>query len=169
MYLWCIKGKSPWSFLEISPARPCAFYVMPSHRRKSLDCTCFWSYIQQILAFSHYCRDSVLARIRLTSKKMKTIITKKDWRRREPLSLSHLFFSFSFVFATTLTRLISQSNRTYSRYPPSLHTLYDWWDKSGVMWFLRGQTSDKICQCKKSWSSLFIPKQKIKNFLSWRQ
>ena len=44
----------------------------------------------------------------------------------------------------------------YSRYPPSLHVLNDWWEKSNVTWFLRGQTNDKNCQCKKSWSSLFM-------------
>ena len=30
------------------------------------------------------------------------------------------------------------------------------WDKSNVTWFLSGQTSDKICQCKKSQLKLFI-------------
>ena len=49
-----------------------------------------------------------------------------------------------------------QRDRPTSRYPPSLHALKDWWDKSGITWFLRGQTSDKLCQCKKSRSSLFI-------------
>ena len=39
-----------WNFLEISRSRPCAFYMMSSHRRKPLDCACFWSYIHQILA-----------------------------------------------------------------------------------------------------------------------
>ena len=29
-------------------------------------------------------------------------------------------------------------------------------DKSNVTWFLRGQTSDKICLCKKSQLKLFI-------------
>ena len=38
----------------------------------------------------------------------------------------------------------------------SLHALKDWWDKSNVRWFLREQTSDKVCQYKKSRSSLFI-------------
>ena len=47
-------------------------------------------------------------------------------------------------------------NRSYSRYSPSLHALKDWWDKNNVTWFLRRQTSDTICQCKKSPSSLFI-------------
>ena len=47
-------------------------------------------------------------------------------------------------------------NRPHSWHPPSLHTLKDWWDKSNVTWFLRGQTSKKNCQCKKSWLSLFI-------------
>ena len=41
-------------------------------------------------------------------------------------------------------------------YPPSLHALKDWWDKSDVMWFLRGQTSDNFFQCKKSRSRFFI-------------
>ena len=39
--------------------------------------------------------------------------------------------------------------------PPSLHTLKDWWENSNVTWFLRGQTNDKSCKCKKSPSSLF--------------
>ena len=30
------------------------------------------------------------------------------------------------------------------------------WDKSSVTWFLSGQTSDKICQYKKSQLKLFI-------------
>ena len=46
-------------------------------------------------------------------------------------------------------------NRSYSRYSPSLHALKDWWDKNNVTWFLRRQTNNKICQCKKSRSSLF--------------
>ena len=46
-------------------------------------------------------------------------------------------------------------NRPYSLYPPSFHALKDWWDKSDVTWFLRGQTGDKISRssCR---SSLFI-------------
>ena len=36
--------------------------------------------------------------------------------------------------------------------------LKDWWDKSDVTCFLRGQTADKICQCKKSSSSFFYLK-----------
>ena len=32
----------------------------------------------------------------------------------------------------------------------------DWWVKCNVTWFLRGQTSDKICQYKKSRLCLFI-------------
>ena len=46
--------------------------------------------------------------------------------------------------------------QSWNRYPPSLHALKDWWDKRDVTWFLRGQTSDKICQCKKSRWILFI-------------
>ena len=52
------------NLLEISKrSRPRAFYVISSHRsipqmiRKPIDCACFWSYIRQILAFSHYCRE----------------------------------------------------------------------------------------------------------------
>ena len=48
------------------------------------------------------------------------------------------------------------SNRPYSRYPPSLHALEAFWGKSNVTWFLREQTSDKSCQCKKSWTRLSI-------------
>ena len=39
---------------------------------------------------------------------------------------------------------------------PSWHALKDWWNKGNVRWFLREQTSDKVCQYKKSRSSLFI-------------
>ena len=42
------------------------------------------------------------------------------------------------------------NKRPYWRYSRSLHTHKDWWDKCNVTWFLRGQTSDKICQYKKS-------------------
>ena len=49
-----------------------------------------------------------------------------------------------------------QDNRPYSQHLPSLLALKDWWDKSNVTWFLRGQTSYKIWQYKKSQSSLFI-------------
>ena len=31
-------------------------------------------------------------------------------------------------------------------YLPSLHVLYNTWDKSNVVWYFRGQTSDKIWQ-----------------------
>ena len=48
------------------------------------------------------------------------------------------------------------SNRPYSRYPPSLPAHKDLWVKSNVTWFLRGQTSDKICQYKKSRLCLVI-------------
>ena len=47
-------------------------------------------------------------------------------------------------------------NRPCWRCPPSLHALKDWWDKSDVTWFLRGQTIDKFFQYKKLQSSLFI-------------
>ena len=49
-----------------------------------------------------------------------------------------------------------QDSRPYSQHLPSLLALKDWWDKSNVTWFLRGQTSYKICQYKKSQSNLFI-------------
>ena len=39
---------------------------------------------------------------------------------------------------STIGFLKSYSNRPYSRYPPSLHTLKDWWDKGNVTWFLEG-------------------------------
>ena len=41
-------------------------------------------------------------------------------------------------------------NRPSSRYLPSLPALKDRWDENNVMWFLRGQTSGKNCQWKKS-------------------
>ena len=46
--------------------------------------------------------------------------------------------------------------RPHSRYQLSLHAQKDWWDKCNVTWFLRAQTSDKICQYKKSHLHLFI-------------
>ena len=49
-----------------------------------------------------------------------------------------------------------QDSRPYSQHLPSLLALKDWWDKSNGTWFLRGQTSYKIWQYKKSQSSLFI-------------
>ena len=48
-----------------------------------------------------------------------------------------------------LQNIVCENNRTYLPYLPSLHFLKDLWDKSNVMWFLRGQTSDKRCQYKK--------------------
>ena len=42
------------------------------------------------------------------------------------------------------------------RYLTSLHAFKDWWDKSNVTWFLRGQTSEKNWHWKKSRLSLFI-------------
>ena len=47
-------------------------------------------------------------------------------------------------------------NRPYSRYPPSLHALKNSSDQSDVMWFLRGQTSAKFFQYKKSRSIFFL-------------
>ena len=47
-------------------------------------------------------------------------------------------------------------NRPYSRCPTSLHALNDRRDKSDVTCFLRGQTTDKFFQYKKSGWSLFI-------------
>ena len=46
--------------------------------------------------------------------------------------------------------------RPHSRYQLFLHAHKDWWDKCNVTWFLRAQTSDKICQYKKSRLCLFI-------------
>ena len=46
--------------------------------------------------------------------------------------------------------------RPHLRYQPSLHAHKDWWDKCNATWFLRAQTSDKICQYKKSRLCLFI-------------
>ena len=48
------------------------------------------------------------------------------------------------------------NNRPYSRYSPSLHVLYDSWDKSNVTWYFRGEISDKICHYKKWPSNLSI-------------
>ena len=46
--------------------------------------------------------------------------------------------------------------RPHSRYQLSLHAHKDWWDKCNVTWFFRAQTSNKICQYKKSHLHLFI-------------
>ena len=49
----------------------------------------------------------------------------------------------------SLTFLISSldnANRPYSPHPPSLHAIWDRWDKCKVTWDFRGQTNDKICQ-----------------------
>ena len=58
-------------------------------------------------------------------------------------------------------RACSQANaeviyRPHSRYQLSLHEHEDWWDQCNVTWFLRRQTSDKICQYKKSRLYVFI-------------
>jgi len=46
--------------------------------------------------------------------------------------------------------------RPHWRCQLSLHAQKDWSDKCNVTWFLRGQTSDKICQYKKSRLCLLI-------------
>ena len=63
------------------------------------------------------------------------------------------------------------NNRPYSRYSSSLHAVKVWWDKSDVTWLLRGQTSDKFFQYKKSRAVEFVYswQQKMNNFLYWRQ
>ena len=53
-------------------------------------------------------------------------------------------------------RQLVMKNRPYSRYPPTMHALYEWWEKSNVTWYFRGQTKNKICQFEKSRSALFI-------------
>ena len=55
----------------------------------------------------------------------------------------------TFSLFICLQNIVCENNRTYLPYLPSLHFLKDLWDKSNVMWFLRGQTSDKRCQYKK--------------------
>ena len=50
------------------------------------------------------------------------------------------------------TSIKDESTDTIDHNPPSLNAL----KKQCFTWFLRGQTSDKICQYKKSRSSLFI-------------
>ena len=59
----------------------------------------------------------------------------------------HLAFQLKFT---------SELLRPYSRYPPSLHLLKDWWDRSDVMWFLRGQTSDKSANTRNRSHVYFI-------------
>ena len=46
--------------------------------------------------------------------------------------------------------------RPHSRYQLYLHAHRDWWDKCLVTWFPRGQTSDEICQYRKSRLHFFI-------------
>ena len=55
----------------------------------------------------------------------------------------------------TPTIIIFGGNRPYSQYPPSLDA-HENDGKNKVKWFLRGQTSENIGQCKKFWSSLLI-------------
>ena len=58
------------------------------------------------------------------------------------------------------------STGPFSRYLPSLNTHKDWWVQSNVTWFLRRQTSDKICQYKKSRLCLFIlDNRRWRNFI----
>ena len=42
-----------------------------------------------------------------------------------------------------------------TRHPCMRLECRDWWDKCNVTWYLRGQTSNKICQYKESRSNLF--------------
>ena len=51
------------------------------------------------------------------------------------------FLRASRFFGQTVISLIN----LFSPFSPSLHMLYNSWDKSNVTWYFRGQTSDKIC------------------------
>ena len=42
-----------------------------------------------------------------------------------------------------------------TRHPRTRLQCRDWWDKCNVTWYLKGQTSDKICPYKESRSNLF--------------
>ena len=52
-------------------------------------------------------------------------------------------------------KTFNQNNRPYSRYPPFLHTLEDWWDKGNVTWqvsgdkkkikFANGRNRGRVC------------------------
>ena len=53
------------------------------------------------------------------------------------------------ISAPVSSSVFKMANRPYSRHPPSLQALKDWWESSDVTWFLRGQTKHEICQCKK--------------------
>ena len=50
------------------------------------------------------------------------------------------FARASRFFGQTVILLIS----LFSPFSPSLHMLYNSWDKSNVTWYFRGQTSDKV-------------------------
>ena len=71
-----------------------------------------------------------------------------------------MFYESSYCAILWHVRLIQNAERIgflYLQYPPSLNALKAWWDKkNNVTWFLRGQISGKICQCKKLRSSLLI-------------
>lgn len=59
-----------------------------------------------------------------------------------------------------------KDDRPCYRYPPSLQELKDWWDQICVTWFLggRGAARDKICQFRKSQSTLFSNNRKWRTF-----
>ena len=50
------------------------------------------------------------------------------------------FARASRFFGQTVILLIN----LFSPFSPSLHMLYNSWDKSNVTWYFRGQTSDKV-------------------------
>ena len=77
-----------------------------------------------------------------------------------PLSSYSFFPKWIFLITRPLYR-------PYSRYAPSLHTLKDWWDKSNVTWFLRGQITDKIAN-RRNRGRVYCRQQEMKTFSSWR-
>ena len=69
---------------------------------------------------------------------------------RYPLSFDRRFIAFQPIRNVRKSgwKLFKiPNNRPYSRYSSSLNN---------VTWYFRGQTKDKICQCEKSRSTLFI-------------
>ena len=70
------------------------------------------------------------------------------WRRRQrERQKSNRYKLAKQQFCTCITLFWSNgyfANKPFSPFSPSLHMLYNSWDKSNVTWYFRGQKSDKV-------------------------
>ena len=69
--------------------------------------------------------------------------------------LSACTFTWSYLFVKILKHEIWKFGQHLPLATFASERVKEWWDKINVMWFLKGQTRETICPCKKSRSSLF--------------